>query len=130
MERLIEQHISTVLEVARQNEHNCNRGGVSRLVAGPAAGSYCYLLDSYRADGAQPNIGAHQVGTIINGIPLFKVPSSIIPNNRMLSVFKNEANEADVSLVFGTLVPFYSTGTIVRKNLYKEAAIKMKRVAG
>lgn len=64
----------------------CNRGGVSRLVAGPAAGSYCYLLDSYRADGAQPNIGAHQVGTIINGIPLFKVPSSIIPNNRMLSV--------------------------------------------
>lgn len=44
--------------------------------------------------------------------------------------FKNEANEADVSLVFGTLVPFYSTGTIVRKNLYKEAAIKMKRVAG
>ena len=103
MERSIKQHISTVLEVARQNEHNCNRGGVSRLVAGPAAGSYCYLLDSYRADGAQPNIGAHQVGTIINGIPLFKVPSSIIPNNRMLSVFKNEANEADVSLVFGTL---------------------------
>lgn len=44
--------------------------------------------------------------------------------------FKNEENEADVSLVFGTLVPFYSTGTIVRKNLYKEAAIKMKRVAG
>ena len=130
MERSIEQHISTVLEVARQNEHNCNRGGVSRLVAGPAAGSYCYLLDSYRADGAQPNIGAHQVGTIINGIPLFKVPSSIIPNNRMLSVFKNEANEADIYLDFGTLVPFYATGTIVRKNQYKEAAIKMKRVAG
>lgn len=103
MEQSIGWHISTVLEVARQDEHNCNRGGVSRLVAGPAAGSYCYLLDSYRADGAQPNIGAHQVGTIINGIPLFKVPSSIIPNNRMLSVFKNEANEADVSLVFGTL---------------------------
>jgi hypothetical protein len=103
--------------------NDINRGGVSRLVAGPAAGSYCFLLDSYRADGAQPNIGAHQVGTIINGIPLFKVPSSIIPNNRMLTVFKNEANEADVSLVFGTLVPFYSTGTIVRKNLYKEAAI-------
>src|SRR5574344_2077285 len=61
--------------------------------------------------------------TVMNGIPLFKVPSSIIPNNRILTVYKNEANEADVSIVFGTLVPFFSTGTIVRKNFYKEAGI-------
>lgn len=103
--------------------NDMNRGGVSRIVGGPAAASYCYLLDSYTSTGAMPNIGAHQVGEILNGIPLFKVPSSIIPNNRLLTVYKNEQNEADVSIVFGTLVPFYSTGTIVRKNFYKEVGI-------
>ena len=103
--------------------NDMNRGGVSRLVGGPAAASYCYLLDSYTATGAMPNIGAHQVGEVLNGIPLFKVPSSIIPNNRLLTVYKNEQNEADVSLVFGTLVPFYSTGTITRQNFYKEVGI-------
>lgn len=103
--------------------NDMNRGGVSRVVGGPAAASYCYLLDSYTSTGAMPNIGAHQVGEILNGIPLFKVPSSIIPNNRLLTVYKNEQNEADVSIVFGTLVPFYSTGTIVRKNFYKEVGI-------
>ena len=103
--------------------NDMNRGGVSRLVGGPAAASYCYLLDSYTSTGSMPNIGAHQVGEILNGIPLFKVPSSIIPNNRLLTVYKNEQNEADVSIVFGTLVPFYSTGTIVRKNFYKEVGI-------
>lgn len=103
--------------------NDINRGGVSRIVGGPAAASYCYLLDSYNSNGAEPNIGAHQVGEILNGIPLFKVPSSIIPNNRMLTVYKNDQNEADVSIVFGTLIPFYSTGTIVRKNFYKEAGI-------
>lgn len=103
--------------------NDMNRGGVSRIVGGPAAASYCYLLDSYTSTGAMPNIGAHQVGEILNGIPLFKVPSSIIPNNRLLTVYKNEQNEADVSIVFGTLVPFYSSGTIVRKNFYKEVGI-------
>lgn len=73
------------------------------MIAGPSAGSYCYLLDSFTDTGAMPNIGCHQIGTIMNGIPVFKVPSSIIPNNRIVTVFKNEANEADVSMVFGTL---------------------------
>jgi hypothetical protein len=102
--------------------NDMNRGGVSRLVAGPAAGSYCKLHDKFTPTGKQPNIGAHQIGEF-DGLPLFKVPSSIVPNNRILTVYKNEANDADVSLVFGTLVPFFSTGTIVRKNFYKEAGI-------
>ena len=114
---------SAVARIEDTMLNDMNRGGVSRLVGGPAAASYCYLLDSYTSTGAEPNIGAHQVGEILNGIPLFKVPSSIIPNNRMLSVYKNDQNEADVSIVFGTLIPFYSTGTIVRKNFYKEAGI-------
>ena len=38
-------------------------------------------------------------------------------------VLKNENNEADVSVAFGTLVPFFSTGALQRKNFYKEAGL-------
>jgi hypothetical protein len=102
--------------------NDINRGGVSRLVAGPAAGSYMRLIGGYSTKGKMSNIGAHQFGEL-EGIPLFKVPSSIIPNNDVLTVWKNDDNEADVSIAFGTLVPFFSTGIIQRKNFYKEAGL-------
>jgi hypothetical protein len=102
--------------------NDINRGGVSRLVAGPSAGSYMRLIGGYSTKGKQSNIGAHQFGEL-EGIPLFKVPSSIIPNNEILTVWKNDDNEADVSIAFGTLVPFFSTGIIQRKNFYKEAGL-------
>jgi len=102
--------------------NDINRGGVSRLVAGPAAGSYMRLIGGYSTKGKMSNIGAHQFGEL-EGIPLFKVPSTIIPNNDVLTVWKNDDNEADVSIAFGTLVPFFSTGIIQRKNFYKEAGL-------
>lgn len=36
---------------------------------------------------------------------------------------KNPDQENDVSIAFGTLVPFFSTGVIQRKNFYKEAGL-------
>lgn len=62
-------------------------------------------------------------------IPVFKVPSSIIPDDELLTTWKNDQNEGDVSIAIGTLMAFYSTGSIQRKNLYKEAAIT-KAMAG
>ena len=56
-------------------------------------------------------------------MPVFKVPSIVIPDNQLLCIWKNDENEADVSIAFGTLVPFFSTGIIQRKNFYKEAAL-------
>jgi hypothetical protein len=99
-----------------------NRGGVSRIVGGPAAVTYLSLYKGFTTKGAQPKIGGHQVGEI-DGIPVFKVPSSIIPDNELLTVWKNDQNEADVSIAFGTLLPFFSTGALQRKNLYQEAAV-------
>lgn len=99
-----------------------NRGGVSRIVGGPKAVTYLRLNRAFSAEGAQARIGAYQVGTIYD-IPVFKVPSVIIPDNELLCVWKNENNEADVFIAFGTLIPFYSTGTLQRKNFYKEAGI-------
>lgn len=57
-------------------------------------------------------------------IPVYKVPSAIIPNNELLTTWKNENNEGDVCMAIGTLVPFYSTGVLQRKLFYKEAGIQ------
>lgn len=99
-----------------------NRGGVSRLVAGPSACSYLKLYNGYSSTGKQAQRGAHQEGTV-DSMPLFKVPSTIIPTDEILTVWKDDQEESEVSIAFGTLVPFFSTGILQRKNLYKEAAI-------
>jgi hypothetical protein len=99
-----------------------NRGGVSRLVAGPSACSYMHLNAGYSPKGKQNQVGSHQFGTL-DEIPLFKVPSNIIPTDELLCVWKNDQVENDVSIAFGTLIPFFSTGIIQRKNFYKEAGI-------
>ena len=98
------------------------RGGVSRIVGGPAATTYLRLNSGFTTKGAQSRLGAHQVGEL-NGIPVFKVPSSVVPDDELLCIWKNDENEADVSIAFGTLIPFFSTGTIQRKNFYKEAGL-------
>jgi len=98
------------------------RGGVTRIVGGPAAVTYLKLNKGFTTKGAQAPIGGHQVGEL-DGVPVFKVPSSIIPDDELLTVWKNEQNDSDVAIAFGTLLPFWSSGAIQRKNLYKEAAI-------
>lgn len=113
---------TAVSTVADNMLNDINRGGVSRLVCGPSAGTYLTLNQQYTNKGAQYFEGAHQMGEL-NGAPLFKVPSSIIPTNEVLTVWKNPANEADIAIAFGTLVPFLSTGLIQRKNFYKEAGL-------
>jgi hypothetical protein len=45
-------------------EHKRNRSGISRLVAGPAAATYCQLVASYTAKGRQTAVGAHQFGEL------------------------------------------------------------------
>jgi hypothetical protein len=65
--------------------NDINRSGISRLVAGPAAATYCQLVASYTAKGRQTAVGAHQFGEL-DGMPLFKVPSTIIPNDKILCV--------------------------------------------
>lgn len=81
-----------------------------------------HLYSGYSPKGKQNQTGSHQFGEI-DGIPLFKVPSSIIPTNEILAVWKNDQVENDVSIAFGTLIPFFSTGIIQRKNFYKEAGL-------
>lgn len=99
-----------------------NRGGVTAIVGGPKACRYLELNEGWTNKGAQPKIGGHKVGEL-NGIPVFKVPSSIIPDDQLVTTWKNDQAEGDVAIAIGTLLPFYSTGALQRKNLYKEGAI-------
>lgn len=114
--------LSAVSTVGDNMLNDINRGGVSRIVAGPSAGTYCQLMVAFTPKGAQIAEGAHQIGELA-GIPVFKVSNQIIPSDEMLCVWKNPANDADIAIAFGTLVPFYSTGVIARKNFYKEAGL-------
>ena len=98
------------------------RGGVSRIVGGPAAVAYLTLHDDFSSAGAQVQIGPHKAGSLGN-IPVFKVPSNVIPDDELVCFWKNEYNESDVAMAFGVLVPFFSTGTLQRKNFYKEAGV-------
>jgi hypothetical protein len=117
------QTISQAIERVGDVMYNAlNRGGVSRLVGGPAAVTYLRLNAGFTTKGQQPRIGGYQVGELY-GIPVFKVPKAILPENTLMCVWKNENNEADVSVAFGTLVPFFSTGALQRKNFYKEAGL-------
>lgn len=117
------QTISQAIERIGDVQYNdIQRGGVSRIVGGPAAITYLRLNAGFTTEGVQPRIGGYQVGELY-GIPVFKVPASIIPDNTMMTVWKNENNEADVSIAFGVLVPFFSTGALQRKNFYKEAGL-------
>lgn len=99
-----------------------NRGGVTAIVGGPRACRYLELIEGYSTKGAQPPIGGHQVGEL-NGIPVFKVPNKVIADNELLTTWKNEEAEGDVSIAIGTLVPFASTGKLPRKNFYFEQGI-------
>lgn len=93
------------------------------MVAGFSAGSYLKLVKGTFSDkGRQSAKGIYQIGEF-GGIPTFKAPSSIIPTNEIMCVWKDDENEGDVAIAFGTLVPFFNTGIIQRKNFYKEAGL-------
>lgn len=97
-----------------------NRGGVSAIVGGVDAVNYLMLNEGWSNKGKQVAIGAHKMGEI-NGIPVFRAP--LLDNETLLTTWKNDQNDGDVSIAIGTLLPFFSTGAIQRKNFYKEAGI-------
>lgn len=117
--QLVGQAISRIADLML---NKINRGGVTSIVGGPAAVNYLQLNKEWSSTGKQSAIGGHKVGQF-GGIPVFKVPSNIIPDDTLITTWKNDSNENDVAIAIGTLLPFYSTGVLQRKNLYKEAAV-------
>lgn len=110
-------------QIANKQLDLINRGGVTAIVGGPKVVTYLKLNEKFSDAGAQPAIGAHKVGSI-NGVDLYKAPTAVIGDEKdLLTVWKNPTADGDVAMAIGTLLPFYSTGALQRKNLYKEGAI-------
>lgn len=117
--QLVQQSIDRIGDLML---NKINRGGVSAIVGGPKAVTYLKLNKAWSDTGRQPAIGGHKVGEL-DGIPVFKVPAGVIADNELLTTWKNDQADGDVSIAIGTLMPFYSTGALQRKNFYKEAGV-------
>jgi len=102
--------------------NSVQRGGVTHMVGGPDATSYVKLHRRFDGANAQPKVGVHRVGNL-DGMGLYKAPTSIIPDDEMLFIYHNADVPEDVSLAFGTLIPLYRTQTLEYKEFYKETGM-------
>ena len=98
------------------------RGGVTKMVGGPKAIAQIQLHSRFDTSNRQPKVGIYRVGSL-DGIDVYKAPSSIIPNDQIMCVYRNELVPEDVSIAFGTLVPLYKTQTLEFKEFYKETGM-------
>lgn len=114
--------MSAIKAVGNVIYNELNRGGVSKIVAGASAAAYLTLYKGFSPKGAQANTGIFRVGDI-DGIPVWQAPNNIIPDDEMLCVYNNEAVKFDCPLIFGTFVPFVSTGVIQKSNFTSEAGL-------
>ena len=98
------------------------RGGVTKMFGAPNICNYLRLHNRFSADGKQPTVGIHKIGSL-DSIDIYKAPTSIVPTGKMVCVYRNEQVPEDVSIAFGTLVPLYQTQTLEFKNMYKEMGL-------
>lgn len=98
------------------------RGGVTKMVGGPKAIAQIQLHSRFDTSNRQPKVGIYRVGSL-DGIDVYKAPSSIIPNDQIMCVYRNELVPEDVAIAFGTLVPLYKTMTLEFKEFYKETGM-------
>lgn len=117
------QAVTNAIDRAADLMYNAiQRGGVTKIYGGPNATSYLKMHKRFDAAGAQPKVGAHKIGSI-DGIDIYKVPSSIVPNAELVVVYRNDEMPEDVSIAFGTLIPLYKTQKLEYKNLYSEQGL-------
>ena len=98
------------------------RGGVTVIYGGSGAINFIKLHNRFTPSDAQPKIGVHKVGEL-DGISIYKAPSSIVPSSETVCVWKNENVPEDVSIAFGSLIPLYQTQVLEYKQAYKETGL-------
>lgn len=118
------QSLSGAVENAGDKMYEAlNRGGVSVIVGGPKAVTYLKKHNLYRPTGQQPAVGAHRVGEL-DGKPVFKVPSDIVPTDELLTLFKNDREDSlDVPIGIGTYIPLYRTNVNEYQNFTKKGGM-------
>lgn len=98
------------------------RGGVTKIVGGPNAVSFLKLHRRFDGSTRQPRVGGYREGTL-DGVDVYKVPSSIVPNDELMCIYKNEQQPEDVSVAFGSLIPLYRTQTLEFKEQFSETGL-------
>ena len=98
------------------------RGGVTKLVGGAGAVTQIKLHKRFDGSSRQPRVGAYREGSL-DGVDIYKVPSSIVPNDELMAIYRNETTPEDVSCAFGSLIPLYQTQTLEYKEFYKETGL-------
>ena len=102
--------------------NSIGRGGVSYVYGGPKAINFVKLHNRFSADGLQPAVGAHRVGSLDN-VPFFKTPSDIVPNDELVCVWKNDSTPNDSAILFGTMINLFATPKLTFKEAYSEVGL-------
>jgi len=117
------QSLTRTIAAAGKTIYNAvQRGGVNVIVAGVDACSYLTLHDKFDATGLQPEIGIYRIGTFL-GKPVYQAPTSIIPADEMLGIWRNPNESADMAILFGSLIPLYESTTLEYARGYSEKGL-------
>lgn len=100
------------------------RGGVSSLFGGSRACNLLSLHNDFEAVKKPSKIGAYKFGTL-GDIAVFKAPKEVMggQDDELVGVWKNEAAELDTAIIYGTLIPLYSTAKLEHPTFYTEQGL-------
>ena len=102
------QTLSSAIELASAALYSdIKRGTINNMVVGLSVAPYIKLNNGFEPKGLQDATGVYKIGEL-DGIPVYKAPIEVIPDNEILCIYKNNKVENDVAIVYGTLVPFVS----------------------
>lgn len=115
--------IKSIENAGNKTYEALKRGEVTHMIAGSKAVAYLKNHKLFTPDNSMPAIGAYKVGTL-DGKPLYKVDSSIIPTNEIVTIYRNNQQDSnDAAITLGTYIPMYRTQTLEYSDFYKETAI-------
>lgn len=122
----LKQHIETVPYIFDKAEDaiysDLQRGGVSAVYGGASAISYLKQHSQFKRENSGKKVGGYKVGEL-DGIPVFKVPSSIVPDDELVTSWVNPEAPGDAAISIGVMLPMASTDKLFFKNLQTEYAL-------
>jgi hypothetical protein len=98
------------------------RGGVTRIFGGPTATGVMTGLDNFSDAGAMSQQGVYYLGSV-GEIKIFRTPTTIVPDDELVCIYKNPEQPEDVFLMIGTLVPLHVTDKLEHANRQTEFGV-------
>lgn len=94
--------------------NDLKRGAITKIVAGANACTFMKLCKAqWVDDNSQAKVGVHLVGRL-SGVEVYKCPSNIalIKDNEIMGIYKNEQNDGEQAIYFGTMYPMLDLGEL------------------